>query len=141
MGDQHKLRVPVELDQVRVACDFVTAKARELGLSDDAVFHCELSVEEIVTNVVEHAFDNTSDKTQNAIEIIVEAQSDQFQIAIIDNAPPFNPLMLNDPDPNKPLDERVPGGWGVYFVKQFMNDVRYRYENNRNHLILVKKLR
>jgi serine/threonine-protein kinase RsbW len=135
---QHRLRVPGELEQVRVACDFVANVAREFGMGDDGAFQCQLSVEEICTNIVEHGYDfKGTDKT---IEIMCEQRDEMLYIAIWDDAPPFNPIELGDPDPQASLWEREGGGWGVFFVKQYMNSIRYVYDNNRNCLILEKKI-
>lgn len=133
------LRVPGELEQVRVATDFVTEVAQQAGLGKDGIFHCQLSIEEIFTNIVEHGYQfNSSGKT---IELICQATETHLLISILDEAPAFNPLELEDPDPDTPLWERESGGWGVYFVRQYMDDVRYQLASDgRNHLILEKSL-
>lgn len=137
-NQQHRLRIPGELEQIRTACDFVSEVAREVGLSDDGIFHCQLSVEEICTNIIEHGYSyNGADKS---IEIICEKQGNYLMISILDDAPPFNPLQLDDPDPGMSLWEREGGGWGVFFVKQYMSSVRYELVTGRNCLILAKSL-
>lgn len=138
MADQTStLRVPGVIGEVRKACDFVVDFARSAGLSDDAVFQCQLSVEEVFTNIVEHGYAHDGD--EKSIEIVNERKGDVLLITLIDEAPPFNPLDLDKPNPDLPLWERNDGGWGVYFVRQYMDDVRYRLVDGRNHLILEKK--
>lgn len=135
-----RLRFPGAIEQVRAACDFVVKVAQEAGLGDDGVFQSQLVVEEIFTNVVEHGYQhNGADKF---IEIVIEIMDDLMRISIIDEAPKFNPLSLEGPDPDTPLWEREEaGGWGVYFVRQYMDDIRYQFSEERNHLILDKKLK
>lgn len=138
-GKQHRLRVPGELEQVRVACDFVSDVAREVGLGDDGIFQCQLSVEEVCTNIVEHGYHFSG--ADKSIEIVCEQHDgDMLRISILDDAPRFNPLELSEPDPGMSLWEREGGGWGVFFVRQYMNSITYQYENNRNCLILEKKI-
>lgn len=132
------LRVPGVMDQVRVACDFVTNLAYEAGMDEDFIFQCELSVDEICTNIIEHGYHH--DGSQKYIEVMVEPFADFWRITIMDEAPRFNPLNTADPDPNALLEDRGNGGWGIYFVKQYMNNISYRYENGRNCLILEKYL-
>ena len=135
---ERRLRLPGDISQVRAACEFVVEAARDIGLGDDGVFQCQLSVEEIFTNIVEHGYNyNGEDKS---IEIICEVYDNSLLISIIDEAPPFNPLELGSPDRDTSLWDRDTGGWGVYFVQQYMDDVRYRFENHRNRLILEKKI-
>lgn len=126
------------IDQVREACNFVINVATEAGLSEDGIFQCQLSVEEIFTNIVEHGYQYAGgDKT---IEIVCEWSDEALLIAIIDEAPPYDPLGSQEPDPDTPLWEREDGGWGVFFVKQYMDDIHYRLLNDRNHLFLKKKI-
>jgi anti-sigma regulatory factor (Ser/Thr protein kinase) len=135
---ERRLIIPAVLKEVATACDFVAEAAREAGLDENAVYHCHLSVEEVCTNVVEHGYRFAGDK--NFIEVICLRNRHNFIITIIDDAPPFNPLSLPEPNPHAPLWEREGGGWGVYFVKQYMNEVSYSYEGKRNHFTMSKRL-
>jgi serine/threonine-protein kinase RsbW len=133
-----KLRVPGVIDQVRVACDFVTQIAHDAGMDDNFIFQCELSVDEVCTNIIEHGYHHNG--AEKSIEVIVENFPEFWRITIMDEAPRFNPLEQEDPDPGKTLWERENGGWGIYFVKQYMHTMSYRFENGRNCLILEKRL-
>ena len=135
---ERKLTIPGTLEEVRVACDFVAEFAEEINIGEEGVYHCRLCVEEICTNIVEHGYEfNGDDKT---IEIICRKSGDMLSISVFDEAVEFNPLIREDPDPDAPLWERNLGGWGIYFVKQFMDDIRYQYTDNRNQLIIEKRL-
>jgi len=131
------LKISGLIENIRLACDFVSEVAEEAGFSDDAVFHCNLAVEEICTNIVEHGYGH--DGAAKFIDISCMLDTDLLTIVIADDAESFNPLSLSDPDPNTPLWEREGGGWGIYFVKQYMNDIRYELNDGRNHLILEKR--
>ncbi|MEL6309853.1 MAG: ATP-binding protein [Chloroflexota bacterium] len=135
---QRRLRLPGTIDQVRVACDFVVKVAKSAGFGDDGIFQSQLAVEEIFTNIVEHGYEH--DAKGRGIELVTEITDDALLISILDEAPPFNPLQLDDPDPDVPLWERKEGGWGVHFVRNYMDDVRYKLDKDRNRLILEKKL-
>jgi len=137
MGIQeNRLTIPAVLEELSVAYGFVADAARAAGLDDEAVYHCHLSVEEVCTNIVEHGYGyKGQDET---ITIECRAYPDRFLIIISDGAPPFNPLGVPEPDPSLPLSERKHGGWGIHFVKQYMDEVAYRYTNNQNHLAMVK---
>lgn len=137
-GHERRLRLPGEIQQVRTACEFVVEVARDAGFGDDGIFQSQLAVEEIFTNIVEHGYGhNGSDKS---IDIVVQVNDEKMTLFILDDAQLFNPLDLDDPDPETPLWEREQGGWGVYFVRQYMDTVRYVEKNNRNCLILEKKI-
>lgn len=129
---------PAMLDQVEAACDFVAMVAQEAGLDEDAIYHCRLSVEEICTNIIEHGYAGRNGGSQ--IDIVCRLFADHFETTVIDDAPQFDPLSLPPPDPSTPLWERQGGGWGIYFVRKFMDRVIYSYQHGRNHLTMVKAL-
>jgi len=135
-SQQHTLRVPGELPQIQVLCDFVMNEAQTVGMGDDGIYHCQLSVEEICTNIVEHGYH--FDGAGKSIEIVCEQIEDRLRISIWDEAPAFNPLLRPDSKHHASLDDIMPGGWGIFFVKKFMANLSYRYENNRNGLTMEK---
>jgi serine/threonine-protein kinase RsbW len=135
---EQRLTISAELNAVETACEFVMAAAAEAGLDSESVHHCRLSVEEICTNVIEHGYHNRGEGEQ--IDITVRSDGRDFSITISDSAPLFNPLALPDPDPSTPLWERQGGGWGVYFVKKFMDSVAYSNAGQRNHFTMAKRI-
>jgi len=134
--EKHK-RIRAELEHIETACEFVAEVARQAGMSDDAVYHCYLSVEEICTNIIEHGYEYS--KSGEVIDIVCRIHPGLLQVIIIDDAAQFNPLGLGDPDPSAPLLEREGGGWGVFFVKKYMDSLGYRFHKGRNHFIMEKR--
>jgi serine/threonine-protein kinase RsbW len=130
-----RIKVPAELQHVREACEFVVQALTDAGMGDDFRYCYELSVDEVCTNIVEHGYKQTT----GVIELVLEQFADRFQLSIIDDAPPFNPLehappanTTNDPD------GLSAGGWGIVFTRKKMDNVFYRYAHGRNHLTLEK---
>jgi anti-sigma regulatory factor (Ser/Thr protein kinase) len=134
---EHRLRVSGEIKHVRAVCDFVVDVAEQAGLNEDAVFQCQLAVEEVFTNIVEHGYKYNG--AEKSIEVICRVRDAGLQILILDDASPFNPLDLDPPDPQLALEDRGTGGWGAHFVKQYMDSVRYQLQQGRNCLVLEKK--
>jgi serine/threonine-protein kinase RsbW len=138
MSEKSRLAIPARLEEVRRACEFVVGAAEVAGLDERAVYHCQMAVDETLTNVIEHGYG--SESSQHEIEVICRTESDQFLITITDDSPAFNPLEHESPDPSAPLDEREPGGWGIYFIRRLMDDVSYEWAKDRNCLTLAKGL-
>jgi serine/threonine-protein kinase RsbW len=139
MADERWLRIPGVLANVGTACDFVVEIAEEAGLDERGIYHCRLAIEEACTNVIEHGYQFNG--ASKVIDIACKTFSDHITITIMDDGPPYNPLSKSDPDPQTPLWERTEGGWGVAFIKKVMDKVDYSYADNRNHLILSKRIR
>ena len=63
-----------------------------------------------------------------------------MQLTFTDKGIPYDPLKKRDPDVTLGAEERKAGGLGIYMVKQYMDDVSYRYEDGRNILTLTLAL-
>ncbi len=136
MAEMSRLAIPARLEEIRQACDFVVEAAEQAGLDERAVYHCQMAVDEALTNIIEHGFAYHDDDSQ--IEIACRAERDRFLVTLADTSPAFNPLLHEAPDPSEPLDSREPGGWGIYFIRKLMDEVTYERANDRNLLTLVK---
>ena len=138
MGEISRLAIPARLEEVRHACDFVVEEAEAAMLDERAVYHCQMAVDETITNIIEHGY--AFQGSEHEIEITCHTDNENFFITITDDSPAFNPLEHEAPDPSEPLDSREPGGWGIYFIRKLMDDVTYRRIDDRNQLTLVKRL-
>lgn len=136
MPHPSRLVIPARLDSVRHACDTVVEAAEHAGLDERAVYHCQMAVDEALTNIIEHGYAFQGDDRQ--IEVVCTTDPGRFLMTISDDSPAFNPLEHEAPDPEAPLDTREPGGWGIYFICRLMDDVTYRHADGRNHLTLTK---
>jgi anti-anti-sigma factor len=138
MSQVSRLVISARLEEVRHACDFVVDAAEAAGLDERAVYHCQMAVDEALTNIIEHGY--AFEGSDHEIEVITGIATDQFSITITDDSPAFNPLNHTAPDPGEPLDSREPGGWGIYFIRKLMDDVSYDFSDQRNRLTLYKNL-
>ena len=98
-----------------------------------------LVVEELFVNVASYAYkDNNSGKCKISIEYNKEKQ--EVKLYLEDNGIKFNPLEREEPDLNLSIEDRPIGGLGIFLVKNSMDNIEYKYENNKNILILSKNV-
>ena len=135
--EERHLRVDAVIQNVEPVCQFVETMATDAGMSEALVYRCYLSMEEIITNVIEHGYGHQG--TGCSVDVVCRLYPGRLAITVMDDATPFNPLSREDPDPAAPLMERENGGWGIYFVKKFMDAVSYDYKENRNQLTIEKQ--
>lgn len=135
-GEELRTTIPGVQKLVPDVCDFVAAAARRANLNERAVYHCQMSVDEACTNIIEHGFGGAN--ATGRIEVICQEETDRFTIRIIDDSPPFNPLLREDPNPGMQLAEREPGGWGIFFIKKMMDNIAYELVDDQNTLIISK---
>ena len=120
-------RLPELLEPVRQA-------AETADLTEAQVSRLELAVEEALVNLCNHAY---ADQTQpGPVYCRITAQADGLLVEIADQGPPFDPLTRPDPDTTLELEEREPGGLGVFLIKTLVSEVGYRREEGRNILTL-----
>ena len=134
MNSQLSLTIKAERDEL----DRITAEVEDLGMqenwSPDLVFRVNLVLEEMVLNVIDYG---TEDGV-NEIEIILTLTDESLTIEIIDDGSPFDPLSdAPDPDLDATLEERRVGGLGIHLTRSMMDDMRYRREQDKNHLTLI----
>lgn len=104
------------------------------GLSDDIKFKIRLCVEEVEENIL--CYSGTT-----WIELSVSLDGDALVISFCDGGVEFNPLEKDEPDITASLENRSIGGLGIFLCKKMMDSLNYRYEDRRNYLTLVKKIR
>ncbi|HEU5090647.1 MAG TPA: SpoIIE family protein phosphatase, partial [Roseiflexaceae bacterium] len=70
-----------------------------------------------------------------------QSDDERMQIVVRDNGRPFDPLSAPEPDLSDPAG-RVGGGLGLYFVREFADQLAYRRdEHGWNELVIVKSRR
>ena len=95
----------------------------------------ELAIEELFVNICNYAYENDGDIL---IQYSVEENPLRIIINFIDNGVMFNPLEKEPPDLTAGIEERKIGGLGLTLVRNHVDDIRYKYENNQNILTIEK---
>jgi len=114
--------------------------AQRYGFGPERINEIELALEEALVNVISYAYPDP-DAAGN-VEICCQMiDKGLFIIEIKDSGIPFDSLQKDDPDLTAEISERKVGGLGIFLIKQFMDDVKYRREQGHNILsfIVVKK--
>ena len=111
--------------------------AEEAGVSPRQQLKLELGFEEILVNIISYAYDDPG-----FVWVKTEEESDCFRIEFADHGKPFDPLEKDyRPLEDIPLDERKPGGYGIFLVKKNFKLAEYKYEKlfgqMANHLSLL----
>lgn len=109
------------------------------GLAAETVHACTLALEEVVTNVIRHGYD---DGQEHPIEVTLSADfSGAVRLVVRDQGKPFNPLDAPVPDTSAPLDRRPAGGLGIHLVRHVMDEIRYERSGDCNVLTMTKQAR
>lgn len=110
--------------------------AEHLDLAADIQFELTLALEEAVSNIINHGQLPTD---KGMIHLKIEHHGGEASIELRDNGHPFNPLQGGDPDLDIPFEDREIGGLGIFYLKQMMDHLDYRYADGQNILTMKKK--
>ena len=129
------IAIPARLDAVPGVAGAIEQFMREAGFSDPAILDIQLALEEAITNTIRHGYRGDP----GTITLRGRVSEGLLIVEITDNAPPFNPLTMPDPDITSPLEEREVGGLGIYLIRQVTDGVSYRFEQGKNILTISKR--
>jgi serine/threonine-protein kinase RsbW len=116
---------------------WIDDRCAALGLSADLAFQVHLALEELVTNVVEHA---TRGERSGRIVIDIRDSGAELTVIVADTGPPFDPTRVPPPDTTLSLEDREVGGLGLHLVRSMMDRIAYRREKGHNVVVLGKAI-
>jgi sigma-B regulation protein RsbU (phosphoserine phosphatase) len=126
-----------EMSEIARVSDRVLRLGRDRGLPDEVVADVRLALEEVVSNVIRHAYAGKGDRE---IHVQLGVHGDEISLEVQDEGTPFNPLEHPEPDIGLPAEERSFRGHGILLVKRVMDEVAYRLEGGRNLLVMKKRI-
>ena len=109
--------------------------AEEKNLSPKFVFEINVALDEIITNIISYAY---NDKAEHKILVKIFFLEDGLKIQIEDEGIAFNPMERAEPDITKSVMERPIGGLGIHMLRKLVDELKYKRENNKNILTLIK---
>ena len=128
-----------KVDELPNVINFVESELKKYEFSLKIISQFNLVVEELFVNIASYAYkENESGKCKIIIEY--DKKKQEVKISFEDNGIKFNPLEKEDPDTNTEIQDMQIGGFGIYIVKESMDNVEYKYENNKNILVLNKNV-
>lgn len=135
MPEVRRLTVRGRYDSIPTIIQFVGDSARAAGLSDKEAFHCQMSVDEACTNVIEHAY---GQEDIGDIDVVCHVVIGSCTIEIRDQGTPFDPDSVPVPQLGGSIEEIKPGGIGLHLMRRLMDDVRFEFGEHGNYLIMRK---
>jgi serine/threonine-protein kinase RsbW len=137
MSQVGSLRVEAILENVPVAVDYVAHIGQVVGVDETTLYQIQVAVDEACANVVQHAY---AGMEPGEMEILCHVDNNSFIISIRDWGNTFDPDEVSDPDISSPLEERSLGGLGLFFMRQYMDEISFSSDPEAgNELTMVKR--
>lgn len=128
-----------KIDELPNIISFIETELEKFEFSFKIITQFNLVVEELFVNVASYAY---KDKENGKCKITIDYDKDkqEVKLSMEDNGIKFNPLEKEDPDTTLSVEDRPIGGLGILLVKKNMDNIEYKYEDNKNILILSKNV-
>ena len=93
-------------------------------------------MDEAATNIIEHGY---GQECPNRIDVTCEILENGLKVMIYDDAEPFDPASVPEPEINVTLEDIKPRGLGIFFMRKMMDDVKYEASSDHgNTLTMIK---
>jgi anti-sigma regulatory factor (Ser/Thr protein kinase) len=96
----------------------VAAHAASCGFDEAGTFRLQLALTEALANIVEHGY---GPGAEGQIRLQALGGDGRLELAIEDSGRPFDEAGYRPPD----LDRPTEGGYGVYLMRELMDEVSY----------------
>jgi serine/threonine-protein kinase RsbW len=137
MPSSYRTTLVAELKSLAAFRAFIERACRAKGIAESAIDDLKLAVDEASMNVIMHGY---AGMDPGSLMLELHIGADRVDVRLTDFGHPFEPYDPGIPGPDTLLEDRTPGGFGLHFIYQTMDDVAYRSDEEGNHLLLVKKL-
>ena len=128
-----KVILPAKLECLSEMIKPIKKCAQKQGFSPNRINEIELALEEALVNIISYAYPDPNAVGNAEIWCWLNDKA-LFIIEIKDSGIPFDSLQKDNPELIDNIADRAVGGLGIFLIKQFMDDVKYRREQNYNIL-------
>ena len=125
LSELNRIRKPLEL--------FYTRHKFSSSMS----FSIDLVIEELLSNIIYYAY---QDQKEHEILLLLRIKQGELILRIEDDGKAFNPLNVRAPKLTQNVEERPIGGLGIALLKKTVDDIAYHYRDNKNCIIIKKKI-
>lgn len=128
-----------EMNEIAKAVDKLQEFCNANKIPDNSGKKLYIVFDEILSNIIHYAY---NDDDIHLIEISLDYNMEKgvLSMSFTDDGIPFDPSKSPDPDMKQPLEEREIGGLGIHIVRNLVDNIFYRRENNKNFFIVSSNL-
>jgi len=131
------LKLRNSLSELNMLSQKLEEFAESLSLSPRTLFEIRLALEELLTNIISYGY---TDNADHWIRIAIMHEDGILTVRVADDGIPFDPLSIEEPDCQCPIEQRKIGKLGIHLVKRFTDGMVYERRGNQNILTLRKKV-
>lgn len=120
-------------DEIKNIVTMTEALFRQEGLQAGLRTVVDLATEELFVNMVTY-------NTESSEDILIQMMPHEhgIKVSLTDyNVDRFDPTNAVAVDVDAPLEERTPGGLGLYLVMKMVDSIHYEYRNRKSKITFI----
>ena len=121
------------LDELRNIVSYTDTFFAENDIDASVRYIVDLCVEELFVNMIAY-------NTESNANILIEMNPHEHgvEISLTDfDVERFDPREIGSVDIDAPLEQRTPGGLGLYLVLKMVNSIHYEYRNRTSKITFI----
>ena len=123
-----------EVDRTR---ELIGTLLEENNIEEENVSRIELSLYEVIVNIIEHSSEKFNN---NKIGINCYIEENSVRVVITNYGDKFDITKVKLPNIEDHYQQGKKRGLGIYFIRTLMDKVEYSYKKHTNTLTLVKEI-
>lgn len=134
-------RFPGTLESLGSIAAFMTDVTARARLDRHAAYRLRLAVDEVATNIIQHGYAEAG--RTGTIDVSARIDAGSLTIEIEDTGEPYDPSAQRLPtaeDLVVPLEQRAPGGLGLFLVLQSVDAFRHENLGSKNRTTLSLRI-
>jgi anti-sigma regulatory factor (Ser/Thr protein kinase) len=135
MTNNLKLEFKNNLPDLCKGLDEALSWLTPFNLPPDASYVTILALEELATNAINLGY---TDNQEHLIHVEIIVEKDHLLIQYRDDGVFFNPLDVQEPDTNLPVEDRPTEGLGILLLRKISDDMTYERADGINFVTVSK---
>ena len=115
---------------------FITDFSKEHKFAEEFRKKLVIVGDELFSNIVNHGYQNEGGEI--FVRQLFDIDKNEYVLTIVDKAPAFNQLEVDNPKVGNDAKKQAIGGLGLIIVKKIMDEYAYDRINGKNILVLKK---
>jgi len=129
-----KLDIASRFEMLEMVQTILVRAAEMVGFDDDASHYLSVAVRESVVNAIKHG--NKGDESRRVV-VVLASHAGVLEVRVQDQGGGFDPAAVPDPLAEENLLKA--DGRGIFFMRQFMDEVTYTFPPRGGTIVKMAK--
>lgn len=132
------ISVNADAADIRSASNWLEKNCLEHGVPREQIQRLDLCLNEVMANIMTHGGPSAlASPVQLQLQVHGQADAGEVVLSVSDAGTAFDPVAHHSKPRPKTLSEAEPGGLGLMMMRDFSDQLDYRYSEGRNQTVFT----